>query len=155
MTRTMSPSATSWPPHFSKGLFRRLGEAKIGDAGEALLHAVIAIGGQQLQRANNAQLVEQIAADLVLAAFAAIERQLQHADAVAARFQRQHAAIFVVGMSDGVHQPRRGVQPPQHQLQPGGAGIDSKRLGIHPGRWDLGAAAVAATAGAGTQPAHR
>ena len=50
------------PLPFLKCFFRRLGISKIGHAREALLDAVIAIGGQQFQCAQHAQRVEQIAA---------------------------------------------------------------------------------------------
>src|SRR5208282_2841249 len=33
-----------------EGLFRRLGETKVGDAGEALLDSIVAICGQQFER---------------------------------------------------------------------------------------------------------
>ena len=109
-------------------LFWSLGETEIGDPREALLDSVVAVGRQQLQRADDAELIQQIAADFVLPALAAIERELQHARAVPARLQREHAAVFVVGMSNGVHQPRRGVQSAQHHLQSGGTGVDGERL---------------------------
>ena len=122
---------------FLEGLLGRLGKAEIGDAGEALFHSVIAVSGQQLQRANNAQFVEQIAADHVLAALAAIERQLQNTVAMAAGLKSQHAAIFVVGMGDRMHQARRGVQAAQHELEAGGSGVNRQRLGVDPRRRNL------------------
>ena len=135
-------------------LLRRLGETEIGNAREALLDSVVAVGGQQLQRADDAELVEQIAADFVLPALAAIERKLQHADAVPARFQREHAAVFVVGMGDGMHQARRGVQAAQHLLQTGGAGVDGKRLGVNPGRRDLRESGCAQKGEQQAKPCH-
>ncbi len=44
-------------PHL-EGLFRRLGESKIGNPGEALVHPVIAVGCEQLQSANNPELIQ-------------------------------------------------------------------------------------------------
>ena len=58
-------------------LLRSLGEPKIGNAREALLDSVVTVGSQQLQRADDAELIEQIAANFVLPAFTAIERELQ------------------------------------------------------------------------------
>src|SRR6516162_10268032 len=65
--------------------FRGLGEAEIGHAREALLDSVVAVGGQQLQGTDDAELIKQIAAELVLPSLAAIQRELQYADAVPAR----------------------------------------------------------------------
>src|SRR5207237_4626670 len=45
------------------------GEAEVGDAGEALLHAVIFVGFQQLQGTQNSEFVGEIAAHFVLPAF--------------------------------------------------------------------------------------
>src|SRR5271157_1687204 len=116
---------------------RSLGKAKIGNTREALLDSVITIGDQQLERAYDAELIEQIAANFVLPAFTAVQRELQHAHTVPARLQREHAAVLIVRMSHGVHQARRRVQAPQHLLQPSGAGVDGKRLCVDPGRWNL------------------
>src|SRR5271166_5718086 len=118
-------------------LLRSLGEAEIGDACEALLDSVVTVGGQQLEGSDDAQLIEQIASDFVLPAFTAIERELQHADAVSARFQSEHATVLVVRMSNGVHQACRGVQASQHLFQTCGTRVDRKWLGINPGRWNL------------------
>ena len=89
------------------------------------------------------EFVEQVAADLVLPALAAVQGQLQGGDAVPARFQRQHAAVFVVGMRGGVHQAGRGVQAAQGQLQAGDAGVHGQRLGVDPRGRDLRAGAAA------------
>jgi hypothetical protein len=56
--------------------FRRiLGKSEISHLGEALFHAVVAIRSQQFQRAQDAEDIEQIAANLVLPAFAAVQSQ--------------------------------------------------------------------------------
>ena len=128
----MSPKRDIVATPFLESLFRCLGKTEISNAREALFNTVVTVGSQQLQGANDAKLVEEIAADFVLPAFAAIERELQHAHAVPARFERQHAAIFVVGVRDRVHQARCGVQPPQHLLQASRAGVDGKGLGVNP-----------------------
>ena len=123
-------------PHL-KGFIRRFGESEIGNPGETLVNSVIAVGRQQLQGANDAEFIQKIAANFVLAAFATIQGELQGGDAVSARFKREHAAVFVVRMGDGMHEARRGMQAAQHLFQPGVAGIHRKRLGIDPRRWNL------------------
>ena len=123
-------------PHL-ECFFRSLGKSKIGSSGETLFDGVVTVGRKQLQGANDAEFIQEIAANFVLAAFAAIQGELQCGHTVAARFEREHAAIFVVGMRDRVHQTPRGMQTAQHLFQPGIAGIDRKRFGIDPGGWNL------------------
>src|SRR6476620_4065978 len=67
------------PVPFVEGFFRGLGEAKIDDMAEALLHAVIFIGFKEFQRAQDAQLIGTFSAELVLAAFTARYRKKQNA----------------------------------------------------------------------------
>ena len=80
----MSASAISWPPHLANVSSALLRESEIRDAREPLLHSVILIRGEQFFRAQHAQHVRQIAADLVLPALAAIQGHQQCAHAVAA-----------------------------------------------------------------------
>ena len=96
------------------GTFRK---PKIGHAREALLHSVIFVRCQQFQGSQHAQHIRQIAADLVLPTLAAVQGHQQHARSAPARLQREHSAIFIIGMRDRLHQPRRRAQPPQHQPQ--------------------------------------
>ena len=63
-------------------------------------------------------------------AFAAVERHQQCRNALAARFEGQHAAIFVVGMGIGLHQAGGGLQAAQHQLQASGSRVLRDRLVI-------------------------
>src|SRR5215471_9485698 len=79
------------------------------------------IGGKQFFRTQNAEYIRQVAADFVLAPFAAVEGHEQRADAVAARLESQQAAVFVIGMSDYLHQARRGAEAEQFEVQPGEA----------------------------------
>src|SRR5438552_18264044 len=78
-----------------KCFFRILRISEIRYPAKALLDPVIAIGSRQLQRAQHAQNVEEIASYLVLPAFAARESHEQRGGAVAARLECQHAAVFV------------------------------------------------------------
>ncbi len=123
-------------PHL-EGFFRSLGESEIGNPGEALLDSVVTVGGQQLKRADDTEFIQQIAANFVLPAFAAIQGELQCRHAMPARFKGEHASVFVVGVRHRVHEPCRGMQAPQHLLKTGVAAIDRKRLGVDPGRRDL------------------
>ena len=100
-----------------KGLLRALGKSKVGYARESLLDTVILVRCQQFFRAQHAQHIRQIASYLVLAALAAIQRHQQHAGSATARFERQHPAIFIIGMRYCLHQPRRRAEPPQHPPQ--------------------------------------
>ena len=89
-----------------KGLIGIFGEAEIRYSGEPLLDPIVPIRVRQLQGPQHAEHIEQIAAHFVLPALAAIQSQQQHGIAVSPRLQRHHAAVFVIGMSRRVHQPR-------------------------------------------------
>ncbi len=84
MTRTMSASATVVAAPFGESLIGVLRESKIRHAREPVLHAVILVGREQFLRTQHAKNIGQIAADFVLAAFAAIQRHQQRAYAVTA-----------------------------------------------------------------------
>ena len=111
-----------------KCFFGSLRISKIRHARESLLNAVISVGSQQLQRPQHAQRVEQIAAQLVLSPFPARQRHQQCRDAFPARFERQHAAVFVIGMRRDLHQTGRRLQASQHQLQPRRTGFLRERF---------------------------
>ena len=127
------------PAPLLKSLIRILGIAEIGDPAEALFHSVVAIGCSKLQRAQHAQHIEQVAADLVLAAFAASQSHQQRRYSLAARLEGQHASVFVVGMRDGLHQAGGGLQAQQHLLQACRAGVrgqeDRRDLAGVAGAW--------------------
>ena len=100
-----------------------LGETKIGDARKALIDAVVTVRAEQLQSSQHAEGIEQAASHLVLAAFAARKRHEQRVRAKAAGFQREHAAVLVVGMRGGVHQARGGFQTLDRPTQSGCANV--------------------------------
>ena len=106
-----------------KRLVGILGKPEVRDARETLLHPVEAIRGRQLERAQNTEHVEQIAANLVLTPFAAIQGQQQHGVPFSAGLARHHAAVFVVRVCGCVHEPRSCAEPPEHQLQPSVSGF--------------------------------
>ncbi len=111
-----------------KRFVRALRKTEVRDPSEALLHSVVAIRRSQLECAQNPQHVKEIAAHLILPAFATVEGQQQHGIAPGTRFQGHHPAIFVIRMSRGVHQASRSAEAPQHELQPGTAGVLGKRV---------------------------
>jgi hypothetical protein len=99
-------------------LLEALGEAVVHDRREVLLvDAVVTVGVEQLLGADQAQAVEQLRADRVVAGLAAVQRQQRHARAPAAREQRQHPAVLVVRVRGGVHRAGRRLQ--LEQLLPG------------------------------------
>src|SRR5438874_401965 len=69
-----------------KGFVGGLGESEVGDAGEALLHSVVLVRLQQLEGAQNSQLVGKIATHFVLSTFAASEREQHDGGAFAPGF---------------------------------------------------------------------
>ena len=72
------------PLPFVECFLGRLGKAEISNPGKSLLHSVVSVGAKQLQRAEDPEFVEQITANLVLSALAAVEGQLESGDAVPA-----------------------------------------------------------------------
>ena len=109
MMRTTSRSTVSVPT--CRSFLEPLREAVVDDGGEVLLvDAVVAIGDEQFLGANQAEPVEQLRTDGVVARLAAVERQQRQPRAVAAAQPREHAAMLVVGMRGGVHHAGGGAQ---------------------------------------------
>src|SRR6266404_1805774 len=94
---------------FLKSFVRSLRISEISNTGKSLLNSVVAIGGQQLQRAQHPEHIEQTAAELVLSAFATSQREQQGLHAFSARLHRQQATILVVRMCDDHHQTAGGL----------------------------------------------
>ncbi len=94
---------------FGKGLVRAFGEAEIVDgiinlfAEDAQRHIGDLGRLLQLPRADDAERIAQLAADLVLSAFAAIGDDAGRVHSLAQRQVRQHCAVLVVGMRACVH----------------------------------------------------
>src|SRR5262249_14810815 len=63
------------PVPLVESLFRGLGKTEVDYTAEALLHSVILVRLQQLQGAQDAQLIRALSAELVLAALAACDRE--------------------------------------------------------------------------------
>src|SRR5258707_9381936 len=83
---------------FLESFFGGLRVSEVGDAGEALLDSVIFVGGEEFERAQDAEFVEETGAEFVLSAFATSEGEEKCLHAFAAGFQGEGAAVFVVGM---------------------------------------------------------
>jgi hypothetical protein len=92
-----------------KRLFFRLRKSEVHFGAEHLVHTHIPVCGQQLLRAHQPQRVVEVPRHQVLATFAPIQRQHRHVGAHSARFIRQHAAVFIIGMRHD-HQ-KAGARP--------------------------------------------
>ena len=92
-------------------------EAEVHGAREVLLGAVPAVRREQLLGAQHADRVEQLRADLVLAAVAARGRHQRDAHPLPARVERQHRVVLVVGMRRRVHEGADGRQLAQRQAE--------------------------------------
>ena len=99
-----------------KGLFLGLREAKINLCAEHLRHTGVAVGGEQLLRAQQAKRVLEVAGHGVLPAFAAIQREDRRTRPQAAGVERQHPAVFIVRMGNDEHQRRTRAQLAQKLL---------------------------------------
>ena len=100
---------------FLQRFLRILGKSEIGDTGETLLDAVVAACGKEFQSPQNAERIEQAAANFILPAFASSESHEQRLGAEAARLHREHAAVFIVRMGGGVHEAGGGGKALQGQ----------------------------------------
>ncbi len=100
------------------GFFDRFCKSEVERRGEELVTAVERPRLQQLLGANHAERVEQLEADDVLSALAAIERQIRTARVIAARDAHNQRRVFVIRMRAGVHQARGGLQSLQHLDEP-------------------------------------
>ena len=106
-------------------LQRLLGAERVTEvrrASEVLLGAVVLMRREQLLGAEDAERVEQLGADLVLATVAARRRDQRHTHAQATRVPRQHRVVLVIRMSRRLHQRADGVQLAQRHGEPGRSG---------------------------------
>ena len=113
---------------FLEGFFGIFRIAEIRYPAEALFHSVVAIGSSQLQCAQHAQHVKQVAAYFVLTAFAAGESHEQRRVSLAAGLQGQHASVLVVRMRSGLHQAGGGLQAEQHLFEARRPGVRGQRI---------------------------
>ena len=109
-------------------LVEALGESIVGDAREMLVDAVVAIGDEQFLGADEAERVEELRANRVVARFAARQGQEGHARAQAATEHRQHPAVLIVWVSGGVHGARGRLQLAQLLPDAGSAPVRRRPL---------------------------
>ncbi len=105
-----------------------LRETEVDFRAEELVDAGVAIFGQQLLRADQAERVVEVARHQVLPAFAAGERQHRHARTHSARFVRQQPAVFVIRMRHNQHHRRPRPQLAQQLLERRRAMVDGQRI---------------------------
>jgi hypothetical protein len=116
-----------------EGLIQGFGKAEVGDAGEILIDAVAAAGGQELLGTHQGELIPKVVGHDVLSTLAPIQGEQGHTRALAARFVGEHAAILVIGMSDDQHETGAGAELAQRLLQRRGAAIYAQRLVVRSG----------------------
>ncbi len=116
---------------FLECFFGSLGITKIGGAGETQFHAIVAGRFEQFERTQHTQLVEEIAACLVLPAVAAGQRHQHDLGALAAGLKCQHGAVFVIGMGRGLQQAGGCLQLPEGLVEAARAGILRQALKTH------------------------
>ena len=101
----------------ARRLLTTLREAVIDRAREELFAAVEPPRLQQFLRSNDAQRLEQLGPDDVLAAFAAVQREIRDPCMIATRRAREESRVLVIGMRSGVQRACRGLEPLQQVAQ--------------------------------------
>ena len=91
--------------------------AEVDRAREVLLGAVEAVQRGELAGAQHAERLEDLRADLVLAAVAARRGRQRRAIALAAVQHHQQPVVLVVGVRGGVHEDAGVAEVPQHQAE--------------------------------------
>ena len=92
-------------------LVQPLREPVVGDLGEVLLvEAVVLPGPREFVRPDQAEGVEQLGADRVVACLTTVDSEQPGSGATPTAQHRQHAALLVIGMRGGVEEAGRGLQ---------------------------------------------
>ena len=110
-----------------EGLFKGLGEAEVGDAGEVLIDSVAAVGSQQLLGAHQRELILHVIGHDVLTALAPVQGEQSYARTLTTGFIGEHAAILIVGVGDDQHETGAGAKLAQRLLERGRAAVDPQR----------------------------
>ena len=103
-------------------------KAEVDRAREVLLGAVELVHGGEFLGAQHRQCLEDLGADLVLAAFPARGRDERRAEAPGVPVVGQQRVVLVVGVRGGHHQVAHGVELAQRQLESGFPGHRGHRL---------------------------
>ena len=90
---------------------------------------MVAVGGEELLGADEAEGVVEVGGHEVLATFAAGEGKHGDACALAAGEVGKQAAVLVVGVGDDEHERGAGAELAEELLQGGGAVIDGETVG--------------------------
>ena len=106
------------------------GEAEVDLRAEELVDAGVAVVGEELLGAEEAEGVFKIAGHGVLAAFAAGEGEVGDAGAQATGVEGEHAAVFVVGVGDDVEDRGAGGELAEELGETGGAGVDGELAAV-------------------------
>ena len=131
-----------------EGLFLGFGEAEVDLGAEELVDAHVAVGGEQLLGADEAEGVVEVGGHQVLAAFAAVEGEGGDAGALAAGEVGEHAVVLVVGVGDDEHEGGAGAELAQELLERGGTVVEG-RVSARSWRRDALAGEVGGVAAAG------
>ena len=113
-----------------EGFFLGFGEAEVDFGAEELVDVEVAVGGEELLRAEEAECVFEVAGHGVLSAFAAVEGEDGDAGAEASGVEGEHAAVFVVGVGDDEHEGGSGVELAEELLEAGGALVDGELAAV-------------------------
>ena len=109
-----------------EGFFLGFGETEVDFGAEELVDAGVAVGGEEFLGAEESEGVFEVSGDGVLATFAAGEGDVGDTGAKAAGVEGHHAAVFVVGVGDDVHDGGAGVELAEELLEAGGALVDGE-----------------------------
>jgi hypothetical protein len=107
---------------FAEGFGLGFAEAEVDFGAEHLGDAGVAVVGEQLLGAEQAEGVFEVAGHGVLAAFAAGEGEVGDAGAEAAGVEGEHAAVLVVGVGDDVEDGGAGLELAEELLEAEGPG---------------------------------
>ena len=127
------------PPPALEGLFDAEGVSEVDGAAEVLLGPVEAMRRLQLLGPQHRQGVEQLGADLVLAAVAARRRQQYGAMALALRQPRQQGVVLVVGVGRDHQEGAGAVDLAQGDPERRPPFADGERPGVGRGLESAGA----------------
>ncbi len=113
-----------------EGFFFSFGEAEVDLGAEHLVDADVAVVGEELLGADEAERVFEVGGDEVLAAFAAGEGEVGDTGAEAAGVEGQHAAVLVVGVGDDVEDGGAGVETAKELGEAEGVAVDGELVTV-------------------------